>query len=77
MIDPARSAHEFEVAEHTIRAFVWKILHDTSLVDPRAVIESATKGYEALSVLRRETREMRDELERLRAERDRALGLLT
>lgn len=67
----------FEVAEHTIRRFVWRILHDSSLVDEKAIIASANEGYDALSELRRERRELLAELEKLRAERDRALGLLS
>jgi hypothetical protein len=56
---------------------VWRINHDDTPIDAAKVKEIAEEGFAALEAVRESNVQMREAFWRMKAERDRALGMLT
>lgn len=77
MKPPGHTCPDIDAAKSALRRLVWRLNHDETPVDAEKVKEIAEEGFAALEQVRESNVQMREAYWRMKAERDRALGMLT
>lgn len=77
MKPPGHTCPDIDTAKSALRKLVWRLNHDETPVDSAKVKAIAEEGFAALEQLRESNVQMREAYWKMKAERDRALGLLT
>lgn len=76
MKPPGHTCPDIDAAKSALRRLVWRINHDDTPIDAEKVKEIAEEGFAALEAVRESNVQMREAFWRMKAERDRALGIL-